>query len=177
MELSDNCPYCSSDFQNSDRKTVAQSVAKEYDSKAVEHLSALQAIIRRLGKYFEPECQESLEKITKSKIELSPEETNFLSALRGDVETLLAKLEGLRSISFFALRDVEKIEDEIGKLKIDLGLLAKLNSADTKSVVDPINARLQELGEKVGELKGRSINIRSRSRNLLPTIKMESMVS
>ena len=155
FELSDNCPYCSSDFQNSDRKTVAQSVAKEYDSKAVEHLSALQEIIRRLGKYFEPECRESLEKITKSKIELSPEETNFLSALRGDVETLLAKLEGLRSISFFSLRDVEKIEDEIGKLKIDLGLLAKLNSADTKLVVDPINARLQELGEKVGELKGK----------------------
>lgn len=154
-EQSDNCPYCSFDFQDSDKKSVALSVAKEYDSKSIEHLSALQAIIGRLGKYFEPACQESLGKITKSKIELSPEETNFLSALRGDVETLLAKLEGLRSISFFALRDVEKIEDEIDKLKIDLALLAKLNSADTKSVVDPINSKLQELSEKVGELKGK----------------------
>ncbi|HDS5183116.1 TPA: hypothetical protein QHX72_000846, partial [Klebsiella pneumoniae] len=82
-------------------------------------------------------------------------ETNFLSALRGDVETLIAKLEGLQSISFFALRDVEKIEDEISKLRIDLGLLGRLNSADTKSVVDPVNAKLQELAEKVGELKGK----------------------
>lgn len=155
LDLSNNCPYCSSDFQNSDKKTVAQSVAKEYDSKSIEYLSALQEIIRRLGKYFDPACRKILEKITKSKIELSSEETNFLSALRGDVETLLAKLEGLRSISFFAFRDVEKIEDEIGNLKIDLGLLEKLNSSDTKSVVDPINARLQELGEKVGELKGK----------------------
>jgi len=121
-------------------------------------LSTLQAIINRLGKYFEQSCREDLEKITKSKIELSPEGKNFLSALRGDVETLIEKLEGLRSISFFALRDMEKIEDEIAKLKIDLGLLAKLNSADTKSVVDPINEKLQELINRVGELKGK-INI------------------
>jgi ABC-type phosphate transport system ATPase subunit len=84
-----------------------------------------------------------------------PEETNFLSALRGDVETLIMKLEGLRSISFFALRDADKIEDEIAKLKIDLGFLAKLNSVETKSVVEPINAKLHELTEKVGELKGK----------------------
>ncbi|WP_213071509.1 AAA family ATPase [Acinetobacter wuhouensis] len=155
VELSDNCPYCSSSFQGTDKKDVAQAVAKEYDSKSVEHLSALQAIIVRLGKYFDGTCRESLEKITKSKVELSLEETNFLSALRGDVETLIAKLEGLRSISFFALRDVEKIEDEISKLRIDLGLLGRLNSADTKSVVEPVNAKLQELAEKVGELKGK----------------------
>ncbi|MNJ17961.1 hypothetical protein D3C77_122530 [compost metagenome] len=155
LELSDNCPYCSSGFQGTDKKDVAQSVAKEYDSKAVEHLSALQAVIARLGKYFDDACRESLGKITKSKVELSLEETNFLSALRGDVETLIAKLEALRSISFFALRDVEKIEDEIGKLNIDLALLERLNSEDTKSVVDPVNAKLNLLAERLGDLKGK----------------------
>ena len=158
LDLSNHCPYCASDLQQPDKKDMARQVAKEYDSKTVEHLSTLQAIINRLGKYFEQSCREDLEKITKSKIELSPEGKNFLSALRGDVETLIEKLEGLRSISFFALRDMEKIEDEIAKLKIDLGLLAKLNSADTKSVVDPINEKLQELINRVGELKGK-INI------------------
>jgi len=155
LDLSDNCPYCASDLQEPEKKDMAKQVAKEYDSKTIEHLNALQAIISRLGKYFEQSSRESLEKITKSKIELSPEETNFLSALRGDVETLLAKLEGLRSISFFALRDVDKIEDEITKLKIDLALLAKLNSVDTKAVVDPINEKLQELISRVSDLKGK----------------------
>lgn len=155
LELSDNCPYCSSDFLGTDKKRVAQSVANEYDSKAVEHLSALQAVIVRLGKYFEGVCRESLGRITKSKVELSMEETNFLRALRGDVETLIVKLEALRSISFFALRDVEKIEDEIGKLSIDLGLLEKLNSEDTKSVVAPVNDKLKFLAERLGDLKGR----------------------
>ena len=155
LELSDSCPYCSSGFEGTDKKEVAQSVSKEYDSKAVEHLSALQATITRLGKYFNDETRKSLEDITKSKVELSLEGTNFLSALRGDVETIIAKLEGLSSISFFALRDVEKIEDEIGKLKIDLGLLSRLSSPDTKLVVDPVNAKLQELSEKLGDLKGK----------------------
>jgi len=155
LDLSDNCPYCASDLQEPEKKDTAKQVASVYDSKAVEHLNTLKIIINRLGKYFEQSCRESLEKITKSKIELSPEETNFLSALRGDVETLLAKLEGLRSISFFALRDVDKIEDEIAKLKIDLTFLAKLNSTDTKTVVDPINEKLQELIGRVGELKGK----------------------
>ncbi|MEH8181508.1 AAA family ATPase [Aeromonas allosaccharophila] len=155
LELSDNCPYCASNIREPEKKDVAKQVAKEYDSRAIEHLNTLQTIINRLGKYFEPSCRDTLEKITKSKIELSIEETNFLSALRGDVETLITKLEGLKSISFFALRDVEKIEDELSKLKIDLGLLTKLNSIDTKSVVDPVNEKLQELIGKVGDLKGK----------------------
>ncbi|MBS1186620.1 MAG: hypothetical protein H6R04_638 [Burkholderiaceae bacterium] len=155
LELSDNCPFCASDLQEPEKKETVKRVAKEYDSKAVEHLNVLQAIIKRLGKYFEQTCRESLEKITKSKIELSLEEAHFLSALRGEVETLITKLEALRSISFFALRDADKIEDEIAKLKVDIGLLAKLNSADTKAVVDPINEKLQELIGRVGELKGK----------------------
>lgn len=155
LDLSDNCPYCASDLQESERKETVKQVSKEYDSKAVEHLNSLQAIINRLGKYFEHSCRDSLEKITKSKIELSPEEINFLSALRGDVETLITKLEGLRSISFFALRDVDKIEEEVAKMKIDIGLIAKLNSDDTKAVVDPVNEKLQSLIGRIGELKGK----------------------
>jgi ABC-type Mn2+/Zn2+ transport system ATPase subunit len=162
LDLSDNCPYCGSDLREPEKKVVAKLVAKEYDSKAVEHLNVLQAVINRLGQYFEQSCRDTLDRITKSKIELSAEETNFLSALRGDVETLLSKLERLRSISFFALRDVDKIDDEISKLKIDLSLLAKLNSESTRSVVYPINEELKGLITKVGELKGKINGHKSR---------------
>ncbi|EKO3571493.1 AAA family ATPase [Vibrio metschnikovii] len=155
LELSDNCPYCASSIQEPGKKDTAKQVSKEYDPKAVEHLNNLRTIIDRLGKYFDQTCREKLESVTKSKIELSPEEINFLASLRGDVETLLSKLEGLRSISFFSLRDVEKIEDEVEKLKVDLSLLEKLNSPETTSVVEPINTKLQELIERVGELKGK----------------------
>ena len=155
LDLSDNCPYCSSSLKDDGKKDTAKLVAKEYDSKSVEHLSALQAVIERLGKYFEESCRSSLEQITKSKIELQPEEITFLSNLRSEIETLLTKFEGLKTISFFSLRDVEKIDEEIGKLKIDLSLLTKLTSDETKSIVAPINQQLEELVAQVGILKGK----------------------
>ena len=107
LDLSDNCPYCSLSLQEPEKKNTARKVAEEYDSKAIEHLNALQAVINRLGKYFEQSCRESLEKITKSKIELTPEEINFLSALRGDVETLLTKLERLRGSRAAAMAELQ----------------------------------------------------------------------
>jgi energy-coupling factor transporter ATP-binding protein EcfA2 len=155
VDLSDNCPYCSSDIGKPEQKEVARLVSTEYDSKSVEHLSILQAVIERLGKYFEESCRESLEKATKSKVELSPEEITFLANFRSEVETLILKLEGLQRISFFSLRDVDKIDEEMAKLKIDLDYLPKLNSPASKLIVDPINAKLQELISKVGDLKGK----------------------
>ncbi len=155
LDLSNNCPYCASDLQEPQKKDTAKQVAKEYDSKAIEHLNALQATINRLGKYFEQSCREKLEEITKSKIELSPEASNFLISLSGDVETLIEKLEGLKSISFFALRDVDKIEDTIARLGVDFSLLTKLSSNDTKSVVVPLNKKIKELTSEIGVLKGR----------------------
>lgn len=155
IDLSENCPYCSSNLQKGNKKDTARQVAKEYDSKAVEHLSKLQQIIERLGQYFEHNCRASLNNITKSKTELSPEEKNFLAALRGDIETLISKLEGLRSISFFSLRDVEQVEDEVNKLKIDLSLLKNLESEETKGIIDPINEKLDGLVSQIGTLKGK----------------------
>lgn len=155
LDISDNCPYCSSSLKEGAQKDTAKLVAAEYDSKSVEYLNSIQAIIQNIGHYFSPDCREILDKIIKTKIELSPEETNFLANLRGDVETLLGKLESLRSISFFSLRDVAQIEDEIKRLVIDLALLKNLSSDETKAVVDPINAQLTELEKTAGALKGK----------------------
>lgn len=155
IDLSNHCPYCSSNLEKGNKKDIAKLVAKEYNSKAVEHLSKLQAIIERLGQYFEHGCREKLNNITKSKTELSPEEENFLAALRGDIDTLISKLEELRSISFFALRDVEKVENEVKKLKIDLTLLKNLESDETKAIVSPINEKLDGLISQIGILKGK----------------------
>lgn len=155
LDISDNCPYCASSLLEPAKKETAKLVAQEYDSKSVEHMNSLNVVIERLGKYFEIESRGILEVITKSKIELSPEEINFLSSLSGDVETLIIKLEGLRSISFFSLRDVERIEDEVNKLAVDLTLIPRLDSLETKSIVDPINAKLRSLIDRVGELKGK----------------------
>ncbi|MEQ1719843.1 MAG: hypothetical protein ABL887_01865 [Nitrosomonas sp.] len=106
LKLGDTCPYCSTALPAGPQKETALAVAKEYDATAISHLNTLKAVIERLGKYFSAKCQENLEKITKARLELTAIEKNFLSGLKGNIDALIEKLEGLRTISFFTLRDV-----------------------------------------------------------------------
>lgn len=155
LKLGDTCPYCSTALPEGPQKEIALAVAKEYDATAIGHLNTLKAVIERLGKYFSTKCQENLEKITKAKIELTSQEKSFLSGLKTDIDALIEKLEGLRTISFFSLRDVGEIGEKVQLLKIDLGMIDKLDSEETRVVTDPINAQLEALIAQVGILKGK----------------------
>jgi energy-coupling factor transporter ATP-binding protein EcfA2 len=157
LKLGDTCPYCSTALPEGPQKDVPLAVAKEYDATSISHLNALKAVIERLGKYFSAKCQENLEKITKAKLELTAPEKSFLSGLKTDIDALIVKLEGLRTISFFSLRDVDEIGDKIQLLKIDLDMIDKLESAATRNVTDPINTQLEALIKQIGTLKG-SVN-------------------
>lgn len=154
LELGDTCPYCSTALPKDEQKETALAVGKEYNAAAVNHLNTLKEVIERLGKYFSTACQESLEKITTAKMELTAPQKSFLSSLQSSVEALIEQLEGLRNISFFSLRDVDEIDKKLPLLKIDLGMIDKLDSAETRAVSDPINLQLEKLIMKVGTLKG-----------------------
>jgi energy-coupling factor transporter ATP-binding protein EcfA2 len=155
LQLEDRCPYCSTALTETVQKETVLAVEKEYDATAVGHLNALKAVIDRLGKYFSEKCRDNLDKVTKAKIELTAQENSFLTALKADIEGLIEKLEALRTMSFFSLRDVVEISDRLTPLKIDLSLIDKLDSRETRITVDPINEQLDGLIAKVGSLKGR----------------------
>ncbi|VTU45025.1 cobalt transporter ATP-binding subunit (plasmid) [Variovorax sp. RA8] len=154
LKLGDTCPYCSTALAGEGQKDTALAVEKEYDATAVGHLNTLKAVIERLGKYFSVRCRENLEKVTKTKVELTAQELSFLTGLKAEIDGLITQLEGLRAISFFSLRDVEQINARITPLKIDLALMDKLDSGETRSITDPVNAQLEELLLKIGELTG-----------------------
>lgn len=154
LTLTEACPYCSAKFENTDRKKTILSVAEEYDATAVNHLNNLKSIIDRLGKYFSESCRDTLARITGSQVKLPPEGEQFLTQLQASLDLLIRRIEGLTSLSFFALRDVDAIKDKVGELRIELTLMDKLDSEDTRSVVDPINAEIDGLVDRVGELKG-----------------------
>lgn len=157
LKLGDSCPYCSTGLLEEAQKETARAVAKEYDATAIGHLNTLKIIIERLGKYFSDKCRDNLNQVTKAKIELTAQEQGFLSGLKIDIESLIDKLEGLNKISFFSLRDVDEIDTKLEQLKINLGMIDKLDSEETRKVTDPINDQLDVLIQKVGTLKG-SIN-------------------
>lgn len=155
LQLGDSCPYCSTVLKEEGKKETALAVEKEYDVKAVEHLNSLKTVIDRLGKYFSEKCRSNLDKVTKAKIELTAQESSFLASLKTDLDALIEKLEELRTMSFFSLRDVEEVGDRLPPLKIDLSFIDKLDSAETRKTVDPINLQLDSLIAKVGNLKGK----------------------
>lgn len=167
LQLGDNCPYCSSVLSEAGKKDTALAVEKEYDASAVGHLNTLRAIIERLGAYFSKKCRENLEKVTKAKIELTAQEHSFLTGLKAEIDALIEKLEGLRTLSFFSLRDVEEVGDRLTPLKIDLGMMDKLDSDETRKTVDPINQQLDALIAKVGNLKGKINRHKSRIRKAI----------
>lgn len=154
LKLGDTCPYCSTALAGEGQKDTALAVEKEYDATAVGHLNTLKGVIERLGKYFSEKCRENLEKVTKTRLELTAQELSFLTGLKAEIDGLITQLEGLRAISFFSLRDVEQISARITPLKIDLALMDKMDSEDTRSITDPVNAQLESLLSKVGELTG-----------------------
>lgn len=154
LELGDTCPYCATALPKPEQKETALAVAKEYDATAIGHLNDLKEVIERLGSYFSDGCQENLTKVTKAKTELTAAQKSFLSDLKNSIEALIQQLDELRTISFYSLRDADEIDKKLPLLKIDLGMIDKLDSEQTRVVTDPIKAQLDKLIEQVGSLKG-----------------------
>lgn len=174
LKLGDTCPYCASPLKEPSQKETAQSVEKEYDAASIGHLNTLKATIDRLGKYFSERTRDNLDKITKGKLEITAQEQAFLSSLKTDIDGLIEKLDALQTISFYVLRDVDEVQEEVAALKIDLTLIDKLESADTRSVIDPLNAHLEQLIKAIGPLKG-NINKHKRKIAIAITQNEESI--
>lgn len=152
LEIASECPYCASPAE--EKKETILAVSKEYDSKSIEHLNILLGLIDRLGKYFSEETFTNILTILKNKTELKKEEINYLIGLKGQIDTLREKLQDLKSISFFSLRDVNAIQSQITSLKIELSLLNALQSEETQTIVDQVNQSLDSILNKAGQLQG-----------------------
>jgi ABC-type Mn2+/Zn2+ transport system ATPase subunit len=160
LDTSTDCPYCTSPTE--DKLTTILAVGRQYDAKTIEHLIAIKTIIEKLGKYLETKTLKKVESIINNKDGLKKEQTSYLVGLKNEIDTLKEKLSDAKSISFFSLRDVEQVKSYISCLKIDLGLLASMNSPDTKAIVDQINKSLESIVAKAGILQG-EINKQKRS--------------
>ena len=152
LNLSDNCPFCST---SSVDKETAKKVSEEYESAAVKNMTAIRSVIDRLGGYFEPSYLVRLNALTTSIVDLSPEGSQFLAGLRGQIEIFLSKLTSLRGLSFHALQDADDIDYVLRSLKIDLSLLDGLNSEGTRLVVDLINEKIDEVAAQINEIRRR----------------------
>jgi energy-coupling factor transporter ATP-binding protein EcfA2 len=152
LHISANCPFCTS--PTAETKETILRFSKEYDSKTIEHLNNIINVLQRLGSYFSEEARKKIELITNNISGLSKEEINYLITLKGQIETLKSKLLDLKGISFYSLKDTEKVQDYFNTFKIDLNFLPDLKSKGTEEIIDKINNALKTVLNQVGQLQG-----------------------
>ncbi|MFZ1730012.1 MAG: AAA family ATPase [Bacteroidota bacterium] len=152
VELSDNCPYCTSPTAEK-KETIAQ-VSEEYDAKAVEHLNKIVTVLESLGRYFSDDARAKLKAIACNVDGLSAEERSYLLRIKEQVDVLRRKMLDLWGMTYFSLKDSTKVSDALAALRIDLDYLPELESPSTRELVEKINTALDSVLGKVGKLQG-----------------------
>lgn len=150
-ELSDNCPFCTS--YTADKKEQIKKVGQEYDKNTIKSLVALIGIIERLGDYFSDTAREKLSTITTLKDGIEKEHEDFLVDVKNQIDTFVAKLEKLRTLSGFQFNDGERVAEVLPSFKIDLSFIEKLNSDKTQEAIKPINNSIDSMIETAGRLQ------------------------
>ncbi len=152
IDISDNCPYCTS--STTENKEKIKLVSNEYDAKSIEHLIKVLGVVERLEKYFSDEARNNIFNITKNKIGLSKEEIAYLKQVKEQIDLLKGKLTSLKNMTFFTFEEAEKVIDKIELLKINLDLLPFLKSDETNRVVGVLNKSLDAVLNQAGKLQG-----------------------
>lgn len=160
LDLSAHCPFCTSELEQK-RETI-EKVKTEYDAKSIEHLNKVLSCLEKVEKYFSEEVKEQVRELAKRSVALTKEEIAYLVQIKDQVVVLREKLSDLRSISFFSLKDVEKVVDFLQSLKINLDFILFLKNQETEGLVDTINRTLDSVIEKAGILQG-EVNQQKRS--------------
>ena len=163
----DKCPYCTAKVEPL-KKEVIEKVSQEYNATVIGHLVQMLGIFERLDKYFTDKVKKQLRKIVNNSEGLFDAEISYLKQVKEQIENLLGRLIKLQKLGFNFFKDIDDVEEEIKKLKIDLELLPFVNSTDTQKVIKPINDSLDAILKRIGELKGK---IAIQKKQIVKTIK------
>jgi energy-coupling factor transporter ATP-binding protein EcfA2 len=152
-ELSDCCPFCSTDTQ--DKKEQIKKVSQEYDKAVIKNLVGIIGVIGKLGDYFSEEAKEKLAKITSLPDGLEKEHEQFLGSIKTQIDTLLEKLEQLKALKGFDFKQGENVNAKLDKYKLDLQFFTILNSEKTQEAIAPINTSIDQVIKQAGKLQGK----------------------
>lgn len=152
VESSDNCPYCTSDIRT--KKVKIERVSEVYDPRAIEHLNSVILVFQRLNKYFSPDTKAKIDEFITNIDGYSDDQINYLLEIRDEIDRLNKKFLDAQNLSFFSLKDVDKIIEGLKTYIIDVSLFPHLNSENTRVKASIVNEKVNELLTKAGELQG-----------------------
>lgn len=169
IDISDKCPYCVSGIQ--EKKEKIKKVGEAYDHKAIENLNRIVSTFKRLSRYFSDDTQAQIEKFVKNIDGYTPDQEDYLLEVKGQIDRLNMNFKSLRDLSFFALKDVDKVIEALKERFIDVGLFNHLRSDETVKKVEIANAALDGLLKKAGDLQG---SIAKQKRHIEKLVKENS---
>lgn len=152
LEISHVCPYCTSGID--EKKETILAVKKEYDSKLIEHLNKVIEVVHKLRHYIKEDTYNKIITISQSIDGLKKEYENYLLEVREQINILSGKLQNVKNLNFFRLKDFDKINEMIGAYKIDLEFISHLNSPTSAEKIGVINKSLEQILDKAGLLQG-----------------------
>mgnify|MGYP000586725808 CR=1 FL=1 len=158
-DLSDNCPFCSSDA--TDKREQINKVSQEYDKATIKNLVAIIGVIEKLGDYFSDEARERLTTITTLKEGLKKEHEETLATVKKQIDNFIKNLENIRTLSAFQFKDGEKVSEKLPSYKLDLQFFSELKSIKMQEAIDPINTSIDQVVEQAGQLQGKISQQRS----------------
>ncbi|MDO4153659.1 MAG: hypothetical protein Q4E21_02270, partial [Clostridia bacterium] len=149
----DICPYCANDIHK--EKERIEKIRATFDAKEIDSLNKIIEIFERFEKYFSNETNKRIKEIAKNLTGITTEQKEYLNEIRGQINTLKTKLEGLNDLNYVSLNNSdEKVYETINSFKIDLSYLGHLDSTIIKEKIYKINVSIDDVLRKVGKLQG-----------------------
>lgn len=151
--LANVCPFCSTD--STSRKEQINRVSQEYDKNVIKNLVGIIDIVDKLGEYFSEDTRKKLIDITSLKDGVKKEHETFIVNVKSQIDILIEKLEHLKTLSSFHFKEGEKVGEKLLSYKLDLLFFSHLDSAKTQATTVSLNASLDKLITRAGELQGK----------------------
>ena len=152
LDLGADCPYCTNDVEA--KRHSIKKVSETYDPRAVENLNKIVQTFDRLGKYFSNETRQLVEKFVRNTSAYSDGQVAVLLEIKAQIDSLNAQFKKSQGVSFVSLKDVDKVIEELKGYLIDIDLFNHLKSDETRAKAATVNAGVQALIEKAGQLQG-----------------------
>ena len=111
-------------------------ISDNYDKNVIKNFVEIIKVLENLWDYFSPTAENKLKEIIKKTGWLMEEEKNYIVTIKNQIDVFLQRLKNLKWISFYNLKDDEKIEERIKGLVIKIDeVFDKLKSGKTEKIL------------------------------------------
>lgn len=165
LDIADNCPFCA------EPATATQEhirrIGSEFDKATIKQLNEIVEVVDKLGKYFSDDCRMRLSEITHLSDAFTPEQEEFLVGVKKQIDFLIEKLERMKTLRVADLGDSEMVTLALKSYRIEFVFLDRLESDETKRVVDVLNSHLDEVLDHATILQKEIAELRNETRRLI----------